>query len=116
MKPEIRKLWVDSLRSGRFKKCMRVCKRDDRYCVLGVLIALYNECHKRQICMNGLTYLPKKVQRWAGIGSAFPIISGSELKYSGEYISVLNDGCGDREPKPLGFKKLAKLIEQYDCE
>ena len=41
MKPEIKKLWVDALRSGEYKQTSDALRTGDNFCCLGVLCDLH---------------------------------------------------------------------------
>jgi hypothetical protein len=45
LRPEVKKMWVDALLSGKYKQGKSVLRRDNRFCCLGVLSDLYAEAH-----------------------------------------------------------------------
>jgi len=45
LKPEVKKLWVDALLSGKYSQGMSVLRRGNNFCCLGVLCDLYAEDH-----------------------------------------------------------------------
>lgn len=45
LRPEVKKLWMDALRSGRYSQGREALRRDDQFCCLGVLCDLYREFH-----------------------------------------------------------------------
>jgi hypothetical protein len=47
MKKEIKKRWVDALRSGEFRQGRRYLKRDGKYCCLGVLCEIQNSAEDK---------------------------------------------------------------------
>ncbi len=117
MKPEIKQLWVSSLRSGEYKQGKYVLKVNDLFCCLGVLCDLHrkhsdNPKEWRKIIINekesihynsSTTTLPKVVSDWAGLSSFNPII-----KELGEIMTLaeLNDSGKT-------FIEIADIIEKY---
>jgi len=112
MKPKIRKLWVEALRSGRFKKGRGQLKIGDRYCCLGVLSELYNDCHKEKLNLVGEEMLSTKVIEWAGFSYVDPVLLTEN--HLGMRLSGINDGDDKLFPRPT-FKLIADLIEKHDC-
>lgn len=115
MNQEIKKKWVEALRSGDYKQTTGYLKRDNCFCALGVLCDLYIKeqslCEwTDSYCGKGYLAIQKKndpysrsiaaliscIVDWAGC-SADP-------KVNGEYISRLND-------TGIPFSKIADLIE-----
>lgn len=123
MKPEIKKVWVDTLKSGTVKQAKsKLCKlENDEYsfCCLGVLCEIYNadmklkkkkqlEIHKYPstkgytFSYNGFTGgLPPEVQKWSGIESKlgelpFPYVQN---------LAHMNDNG-------KSFKQIAKIIDE----
>ena len=115
MNPEIKKQWVEALRSGEYKQG-RYCLRDDenKFCCLGVLSDLYIKqgnpgewelnlnktnyiMHIGEASSDG--YLPKPVMDWAGLPNENPL--------AGSYrLSLENDS-----PEKT-FSDIANLIEK----
>lgn len=78
MKPEIKKLWVDALRSGEYKQAkhkLRTTKGS--FCCLGVLCNLHAQAHpeiateqkKATVYMGESQFLPLEVVNWAKLPS-----------------------------------------------
>lgn len=42
MKPEIKKIWIEALRSGKYQQGQGALKEGDSFCCLGVLCDLYD--------------------------------------------------------------------------
>ena len=123
MKPAIKKLWVEALRSGKYKQgksALKVkTKKGFKYCCLGVLCELYQETHKKKLPegennafdIEGAfrfdretTFPPHKVVRWAGLSDRDPWLdfpSGKQFT-----LSELNDEEGKK------FFTIANLIEK----
>ena len=130
MKAEIKAQWIKALRSGKYKQGRGALRKtDNTYCCLGVLCDLaikagleveveavgtanyYNfdgEC----------SYLPTVIADWAGI-DFLPSVANARLGRP-KRLDILNDGdeggltAGGNvkfKVKPLGFRKIAALIE-----
>jgi len=124
MNSKIKKLWVNALRSGKFRQGqLRLVKKDEnkhlKYCCLGVLCKLYiqetgdNIFSKDNYTFAGERYdLPKKVKKWAGLSSdqinEDTIVSKSKNSDDGYCVGLIaiND---DTE---IGFKGIADIIEK----
>ncbi len=108
MKTDVKKRWIEALRSGKYKQCREQLTNGKGYCCLGVLTDLYVQ-EKRKATgwseFEDLATLPELVSRWAGLEDDDPEIEGCRL-------SCYNDGFkeGDRGKS---FKTIAKLIEEY---
>lgn len=123
MKKEIKKIWLEALRSGKYKKTKSVLKTSKGYCCLGVLTDLYikktgrgkwvatdyfgakNTKRYEYGTIKETTVLPSNVQKWAGLNDSNPLIKLSE----GDSLASLNDGLNDK--RALSFKSIAKIIE-----
>lgn len=111
MKEKIKKLWLEALRSGKYKQCKYRLYNDkeDAYCCLGILC----EIHRKQTKSNknywtkkGDKYvagnakssfsLPENVSKWANI----------EYKNEKDLVE-LNDA------KNKSFKQIANFIEKH---
>jgi len=104
MKPEIKKLWTDALRSGEYKQRALLLHMNDRFCCLGVLCDLaikqgldvdMDRTQSNIFSYDGLdNVLPLSVIRWSGLDS------------NGESLAALNDGGAS-------FSEIADVIEQH---
>jgi hypothetical protein len=125
MRTDIKKRWMDALRSGEYKQgkgCLaRNCSGEKEYCCLGVLCDIYMQDHPNETMtweydlddstnetkigsLHGTEFvLPHKVQEWSGLGEAVPMV---DYRYSHYMISELNDSHN------MNFNKLADLIEE----
>jgi hypothetical protein len=117
MNPEVKRKWIEALKSGEYEQGHHSLKtkEGDRvtYCCLGVLCDLYGKEHgnrwgKRRnqypTFMKEMSALPKKVMEWAGIDT-----STGEIRYkNGNRTALirLNDNG-------KSFKQIAKVIEKY---
>jgi hypothetical protein len=101
MKPEVKQMWLEALRSGKYKQGKEQLRDGDKFCCLGVLCEL-----------SGLPYLsndgtlPSDVMEWAGLDRTSPTVK-YKSRFAPEYLSDLNDRGN------YGFKRIANLIERY---
>ncbi len=111
MKKHIKKLWVDALRSGKYKQGFKELKtQEGSFCCLGVLCDLHrktcrNKKYKwsytnRRLYLGEQLVLPTAVQKWAGLNEKVP-------KVNGEYLAILND------IRDFTFKQIAHQINKY---
>lgn len=130
MKPEIKKLWVDALRSGEYKQTKGCLKSEDGMCCLGVLTDLYIKSPDNKfgfewdyspttysyaisdiVGESTWTDLPATVSDWAGLDESNPTI-GTSL------ATIHNDGYNsfvypEKSIKSKTFAEIADLIEEY---
>lgn len=116
MNQEVKKLWIEALRSGEYKQATGQLRCDDGFCCLGVLSDLYKKDHSdcdwgggsysyfviyREIgATSSSTNLVDEVVRWAELDSADP-------QYEcGETLSDLND-------MGASFNEIADVIEKH---
>lgn len=125
MKPEIKKLWLEALRSGKYKQGCGALKRLDKdpntgleeftFCCLGVLCDLYDKTHKEdnwQILkhrdkelshLGGWGFPHRIVVEWSGLPDCWGGIVVDEHD-----LTELNDGEGC---KRMSFLQIADIIE-----
>src|SRR5258708_7031143 len=123
MDPQVKQLWVEALRSGKYKQGQNRLADDlDHYCCLGVLcevaisqglpITKSTSEHGR-ITYDAEKYnLPMTVVKWAGLQGFDPTIP--EIR--GRRLSNINDeidyfGYGDKGTIKNDFNVIADLIE-----
>lgn len=120
MKPEVKKQWVEALRSGKYKQGTKFLNRNGRFCCLGVLCELSGVCKELKYdryYYGGYYYggndglLPRDVREWAGIKSASPIVRYTPSSgYGGQLeqysLVTLNDEL------QLTFEQIADIIEE----
>lgn len=102
MKKEVADLWVNALRSGKYKQVQGSLCKYNSFCCLGVLceIALENNVpikitteDDNKVYDGHSIYLPKIVQDWAGLKNHMGRVNGSCLAdmndygYTFEYIA-----------------------------
>jgi hypothetical protein len=92
MNPEVKRRWVEALRSGEYKQGFRKLREGDRFCCLGVLSDLYNSeswkrCSDDFFIFRDSEYgqsqgfkVPHAVKVWAGldIGDAGILASNND--------------------------------------
>jgi hypothetical protein len=113
MKPEIKKRWVEALRSNKYEQGQGYLNKDGKYCCLGVLcevvkdeIGLSNVLDTDGITMIYGNYktavLPSEVEEYCGIESF------QDITYYNNIASLeeLNDNKG------LTFDEIADIIEE----
>jgi len=105
MSPEIKKKWVEALRSGKYEQATGVLRsEDDCYCVLGVLYDVNNgkwkRSHNRWVSDRNHASFSKSFQEEVGIPDDFVFD-----------IALMNDGNKGRKLKPIPFEDLADYIE-----
>lgn len=101
MNADIKKLWIDALKSGKYLQCTQVFKDDEYNCALGVLIELYNDVHpSEQIDIEATESFPSVVSQWAGLKSYDP-----EKKMYG-FVDVMEMNDAGKS-----FTELADFIE-----
>lgn len=114
MYKEIKKQWVDALRSGEYEQGRFRLRNPDtnKFCCLGVLCNLHAQAHPEIASqqtdpgryMGSSEYLPKEVMQWAGFSVGAPeVVMWEEHART---LSSLNDGHA------LDFLEIAKLIEE----
>ena len=123
IKPEIKTLWIEALRSGKFKQGNGKLRKldietgEEQHCCLGVLCDLAEEAGVIQRYVDdddihvyftpasdrSREFLPIAVQRWAGFqyGDNSP-----DIPQVGESLVGLNDNGKT-------FTEIANLIEEY---
>lgn len=118
MKPEIKKRWIEALRSGEYKQGLAKLKSinpnngEEYYCCLGVLCDLYrkekdvfwkmtgDEFYYLSNSNGNATSLPIEVQEWAGLMENDPALN-------------CENTCIDlNDLKKLNFNQIADAIDE----
>lgn len=120
MKEDIKKQWVDALRSGEYAQGRaRLRNNRDEFCCLGVLCDLavkagviegpiQSEDFEDYVYSGDILFPPHPVVKWAGLSSSNPTLVVEEDEYGDiqEYgAASLNDGGKT-------FEEIADLIEE----
>ena len=104
MNQDVKKLWVDALRSGDYKQGKRWLRDNDKFCCLGVLCELAVEmgvCGKDYD--GSVSLLPTSVSKWSGVKD----FHGDKV-HIGEYSGrlTLHNDLGKT------FEQIADAIEE----
>ena len=100
------KLWLEALRSGKYKQGRGSLKEGNKYCCLGVACDLYNKTHKVKVDFVNYTSddqqpntgLPPVVMKWLGLNCPEGRLENNH------YLSTENDNGAS-------FNKIADIIE-----
>ena len=129
MNAEVKKQWVEALRSGKYEQGIGVLRRhndgEDQYCCLGVLCDLYTKAFPKAVGRwddvvedgvvpfrfsdtDGMDHwqhevLTPAVREWAGLETGDPILTFADDRFC---VSTLNDD------ERLDFNSIANLIEE----
>lgn len=109
LKPEIKALWVEALRSGEYKQTKFQLRKDDSFCCLGVLCNLHAQAHPEfaaeqknpEIYGEQRNFPPTVVEQWAFKSTT----SSKDIHYAVVKLAQMND-------KTASFKAIAKYIER----
>lgn len=129
MKPEIKKLWLDALSSGKYIHGTNSLRTQDSngnvcFCVLGVLCDLHAKQTNCEWSDEGVTVrtpdngsfteysylgqygiLPKAVQEWSGIQLSSPIVGPGSI-FEDKCLAGIND-------ESYSYEDSIKAIEDY---
>ena len=111
---EARKLWIDALRSGKYKQTRGWLHNQNGYCCLGVACEMYQAEVGDLVVTNnsGVTFyndhnelLPTRVQKWLGLTGCDGCFVGDSKRYSSE------SSLGNENDRGCSFAEIADLIE-----
>lgn len=118
MNADVKKRWLEVLRSGEYAQAGGALRSDVGYCCLGVLCDLYvkdghAEWHFNQDMDNDVSYdifdegahLPGRVMDWAGLNSSDPYVETGFDEWGNASLAELNDS-------DISFAQIADLIEE----
>lgn len=117
LKPKIKKLWVDALRSGKFEQGQgRLKSHSNQFCCLGVLCEVHRKVTKKKgwdvdsdNTYNHERYdLPEVVAKWAFEN---PDDARDENGYDPR-LSKNSLATQANDDKNMSFKQIANLIEK----
>lgn len=118
MNADVKRAWLEALRSGEYRKGISRLRQGERYCCLGVLCDLaatasvgrwrHDDAFDDFVDDNEIvsTALPDSVIEWAELDQRSPQVDGIPLV-------DLNDGSAYRPVRPHTFTEIADLIERY---
>lgn len=119
MNPEIKRRWIERLRSGQYRQGKNLLHNpgDDTYCCLGVLCEIAVE--DGVITKNGerlgtvfgdsTTFLSSAVLQWADLNPAYPGVAITDPESSNSSLTSLAYMNDDRG---LDFNEIADIIEE----
>ena len=104
MNEDMKKRWVEALRSGEYEQTRERLRGDDRHCCLGVLCDLVdpNRWEGEHWGETEVGDLPDEVMEAVGLSSPDPIVKTD----SGEFCLTM---CNDE--KEMSFEEIADAIE-----
>jgi hypothetical protein len=125
MDQQIKKLWVEELRSGKYKQGKERLKIEEEngevyHCCLGVLCEIYQANAENKMSLTTITmkngtiyhmfadsssYLPKLVCDWAGLKNDLSPLVFNEKSNDREALAHLNDWG-------YSFQEIAAMIEK----
>lgn len=123
MNPDIKRQWVEALRSGQYRQGRKqLLDPEGQYCCLGVLTDLYCKTHMLKtpdyIAGSDCCVLSNKVMEWAGLDDFNPKVMVDNRQIS---LALCNDGgmgvppltnkFGPKIPA-MTFQEIADLIER----
>ena len=123
MKPRIKKLWIEALRSGEYQQAQGALRTaDNKFCCLGVLCNLHAQKNPKKarketdptMYFGRDDILPSQVADWAGLKTSNPTVTGIGT-HNGGYIPTLaelNDGLY-KDGKIHNFQEIADIIEKH---
>jgi hypothetical protein len=122
MKPRIKKLWIEALRSGEYQQAQGVLRdKDNKFCCLGVLCNIHAQKNKAKartqtdpnFYFGKDDVLPVEVADWAGLKAVNPQIEDYGTYHGGYSPSLgeLNDGLFDGRIRT--FNEIADIIEKH---
>lgn len=135
MNPDVKKLWIEALRSDKYEQCHERLRdiEEDSYCCLGVLTQLY--CDTTGKTWDDLdlheesAYPPVVVTDWAGLPSFFKLdpqnsnCTVTDPSHRANALWCLNDGQGGKIGsnwpieynyyRPHDFFEIADVIEKH---
>ena len=109
MDQNIKKQWVEALRSGKYEQGKDWLQNEGRFCCLGVLCDLHAKAKDNnwsqlyddvKSYLDHSEFLPEEVVDWADLFSSDPYVGAKK-------ISWYNDA------KNFNFDQIANLIDEY---
>ena len=112
MDKRIKMMWIKALTSGKYKKEVGRLHSNEKntYCCLGVLCDLHSKRANGRKWSNSSTYynsksfLPKVVQKWAGLDT-----NDCTIETEDDFTSLVEANDDLR----LTFPQIARLIKKY---
>lgn len=104
---ELRKQWVDALRSGKYRQGQRRLRIDGGFCCLGVLCDLHPEAGQWKEYGVEVTLASHEFvsHGWRSAANAPPeLYAAMQLPFHADYLAMLND-------QGYSFEQIANIIE-----
>ena len=126
--PEVKRLWVNALLSGEYKKTQLKLREEDSYCVVGLLCELHRKETGVGDWRNKNSYIgwsliaPREVKEWAGVVSDYFLNTVAEFEYEvrnerGELIRMEKRELGIMELNDFGKReKEEELVGEFSFE
>lgn len=128
MNPEIKEIWIEALKSGKYTQGTNYLQCNGKLCCLGVLCELAIENGiplKKEVSLiekDGMTHvvvkynkfsegLPEEVQEWSCISTeegAFKYVIDGHYDYNYLHLSSVNDNSCDGK-----YTAVIPIIEEY---
>lgn len=116
MKRNIMLRWVKALRSGKYQQSKQKLKKPEGFCCLGVLCDISQKGVWEELggkydafkYLEGSEFLPRAVQKWAGLGGPNPRMDNTTVEFKARKYSnltALNDAG-------MPFEEIANVIEK----
>ena len=107
MNKEIKRKWIEALRSGEYKQAQHQLRDGDRFCCLGVLCDIHSKETGGE-WVNGVyernrTHLSQSVMIWAGLAS--------KSVYLPDNSCLTDHNDGSMYLNPIKLTEIADLIE-----
>lgn len=127
MKPEVKELWLQALRSGEYFQGKGFLHTDrpgehPQFCCLGVLCDIAVKLDPTilpvrrdatEVSYAGrIQFLPITIAEWAGLEGDSPEIEYEDLDYDADYPTRVMS-LADMNDNGLDFKYIANMIERY---
>lgn len=112
MNPEVKQMWLEALRSGRYKQDTGYLRIENGYCCLGVLCDLYPKANWEIVegeysFFGESQFLTKEVAEWASLkGYTYDEVNNFNMPISEFPLTDMNDIQGKT------FEEIADYIEK----
>lgn len=134
LKPEVKQLWLEGLRSGDYPQCIGKLSNNVGYCCLGVLSEI---AHKEGVVSREVeevadgfhntteevrygrvsNYLPKEVAEWAfepynPVGEYYENPRVNDPRAHDDYLFVSTTSLSELNDEGYDFREIADVIEE----
>jgi hypothetical protein len=133
MNPQVKKKWIDALRSGKYDQGSEKLRSHQGFCCLGVLCDLYSHEKNQGWDFKGYSenseedntyptdywyfdgeseFLPDSVMEWAGMAFKNPSVRVDVTDNDDEDDWFYHDEIANLNDSGYSFKELSNVIEQ----